>query len=145
MHLWFLIFMGHFAGMLLGLVIELIPKTAPSVMLKSLNTIKNWVFGIACVSIFSPWLVIMCYFFASVKNSADDVPDFVYAAFLGTLVLFCTFGLNSFLHNILGKYDFPTAEIVYITLSFVSKTFLAGDVWGGLRAGADNDDGTQRF
>ena len=66
-------------------------------------------------------------------------PDFVYAAFLGTFILFCTFALNSFLHNILGYYDFPTAEVVYIVLSFTSKTFLAADVFGGLQAGQDDD------
>ena len=85
-------------------------------------------------------LLLHSYFFVSVKNSPDGVPNFVYAAFLGTLFLFITFGLNSFLHNILGYYDFATAEIIYISLSFTAKTFLAADVFGGLNAGANAVD-----
>jgi hypothetical protein len=145
-HLWFLIFVMHAIGMFLGQVIELIPKTEidPSsniVVPMSFSSLKKWIYTLSAISIFTPWLVMFCYFFTSVSNSADGVPDFVYVAFLGTFVLFATFGVNSLCHNILGYYDFPTAEIVYIVLSFTAKTFLAGDVFGGLRAGEDNDDG----
>lgn len=154
-HLWFLIFMMHAVGMFLGFAIEIVPKTdrkttsdgdiemVPGSLPISYNSIRKLLFGVASVSIFTPWLVICCYFFYAVTKSADNVPDFVYAAFLGTLLLFITFGVNSFLHNILGYYDFPTAEIVYIILSFTSKTFLAADVFGGLKAGEDNDDQPQ--
>jgi hypothetical protein len=146
-HLWFLVFCMHAVGMLLGLVIELLPKSDNLVVSQdgtyqlpaSFATLRKLCYGISATSIFTPWLVIMCYFFYNVEHSDDKVPDFVYAAFLGTFLLFCTFGVNSFLHNILSYYDFPTAEVVYIVLSFTSKTFLAADVFGGLKAG-DNDD-----
>ena len=86
--------------------------------------------------IFTPWLVICCYFFQAASIS-DDFPSFVYAAFLGTLVLFVCFGVNSYLHTIQRAYPFFTAEIVYICLSFTAKTFLAADVFGGLNAASD--------
>lgn len=132
-HLWMLIFFMHAIGMLLGQVIELLKRPEDAFL-------RKFVFGLASASIFIPWIVIMMYFFTSVTSSADSVPDFVYAAFLGTFILYITFGANNFAHNILGYYDFPTAEIVYIVLSFTSKTFLAGDVFGGLRAGEDDDE-----
>lgn len=86
------------------------------------------------MSVFVPWLVMLCYFFKNASNSSSDVPGFVYVAFLGTLILFIAFGVNSYLHNILKWYNFETAEIVYISLSFTAKTILAADVLGGLRA-----------
>lgn len=131
-HLWLLIFVMHGIGMFFGLIMELLPKEEiselPNVSFARLRSLSFW---LGSVSIFTPWLVIGCYFFRAV---GDDTPDFVYAAFLGTFVLFLTFGANSYLHNVLGMYQFPTAEIVYISLSFTAKTFLAADVFGGLNA-----------
>jgi hypothetical protein len=130
-HLWLLIFVMHAVGMGLGLVMELLPKGDVTSWPVPMQSIRSVCFWIGSVSIFTPWLVIACYFFRAV---GEDTPDFVYAAFLGTLVLFCTFGGNSYAHNVLGKYSFAHAEIVYILLSFTSKTFLAADAFGGLRA-----------
>mmetsp|Transcript_30745 Transcript_30745/g.51440 ORF Transcript_30745/g.51440 Transcript_30745/m.51440 type:complete len:142 (+) Transcript_30745:1-426(+) len=140
----------HAVGMGFGQLIELIPKEevassaysssssvstmSPNVYVK-FQTIRSLGWWLGAVSIFTPWLVIAYYFFRAVSS---DVPDFVYAAFLGTLVLYITFGVNSYLHNVLGWYSFGTAEIVYIALSFTSKTFLAADVFGGLNASSNN-------
>lgn len=77
------------------------------------------------------------FFIIAVKANANDVPAFVYAAFIVTLVLFMTFGLNALMHNVWGRYDFATAEFVYVMLSFTAKTFLAADVFGGLRAASN--------
>lgn len=99
-----------------------------------LQRLRSLAYWVGAVSIFTPWLVLACYFFRAVDS---DVPDFVYAAFLLTWVFYCCFGVNSYLHNILGWYKFSTAEIVYISLSFTAKTFLAADVFGGLRAADD--------
>lgn len=145
-HIWFLIFFGHFVGIFLGLLIEIMPSDeydinqAPVVATKiqqtrglSFLSIKKVLFFLSSVSIFVPWMVMICYFLVSIKNG-DGVPSFVYAAFFGTLLLFATFAINCYLNKILGKYDFATAEIVYISLSFTAKTFLAADVFGGLRA-----------
>ena len=138
-HLWLSIFIMHGVGMLLGIIIEILPKKEDITdsFKKRFQTIREVAYWLAFVSIFTPWLVMCCYFFREIDNS---VPKFVYAAFLGTLVLFLVFGLNSYLHNILNLYNFATAEIIYISLSFTAKTFLAADVFGGLNASGNNDD-----
>jgi hypothetical protein len=60
----------HGIGMMLGQVLELLPslvghKTEPDQQNigVSLQAMKNLVFGLGCVSIFTPWLVMLCYFF----------------------------------------------------------------------------------
>lgn len=136
-HLIMMLCTGTALGMILGLCCELLPREDnPNDNIK-ISTIRNIIYCTAAASIFIPWLVIMCYFFQSAKRSPP--PDFVYAAFLGTLLLFICFGINSYLNRIAKKYDFETAEIVYVCLSFTAKTFLAADVFGGLRAAADDD------
>ena len=88
------------------------------------------------VSLCHGWLLCATSF----KGASESAPpDFVYAAFLGTLLLFILFGVNSYLNRIAKKYDFETAEIVYVVLSFTAKTFLAADVFGGLNAASDDD------
>jgi hypothetical protein len=148
-HLWLLIFFMHAIGMILGLIIEILPKKdaiydnksetveQPTTLTIKISLIRNIIYALSSVSIFTPWLVICCYFFRNVTANGANVPDFVYVAFLGTLILFITFAVNSFLHNILGYYNFATAEIVYISLSFTAKTFLAADVFGGLAASSN--------
>lgn len=138
-HLWLMIFIMHSVGMLLGIIIEILPKTedVSDSFKKRFQTIREIAYWLAFVSIFTPWLIMCCYFFRAID---DSVPKFVYAAFLGTLVLFLTFGINSYLHNILNLYSFTTAEIIYICLSFTAKTFLAADVFGGLNASSSTDD-----
>jgi hypothetical protein len=139
-HLWFLILFMHFVGMFIGFILELLPRTevAPSYPIKmsTLRSITYWL-GTFCFII--PWMVIFCYFFTAVSRDGADVPDFVYAAFLGTFVLFGTFGINSYLCHVHKLYDFHTAEMTYIILSFTAKTFLAADVFGGLNAQTDDD------
>jgi hypothetical protein len=44
---------------------------------------------------------------------------------------------NSLCCNVLGLYEFHKAEYIYIMLSFTAKTFLAADVFGGLKAAED--------
>jgi hypothetical protein len=138
-HLWLLIFTGHAVGMGFGQLIELLPKeehteqSGPHHHIR-FQTLRHLGWWLGSLSIFTPWLVLACYFFRAISA---DVPDFVYAAFLGTFVLFCTFGLNAYLHNVLGLYDFATAEYIYIILSFTAKTFLAADVFGGLNASSN--------
>merc|ERR1711871_396116 len=166
-HLVFLIFFMHAIGMILGLVIELIPvdkyyslttedsstgevipasSTQSSEDMKTLNDrlmlVRKMVMGIGWVTVFTPWLVMLCYFSANAKRLSDendDLPNFVYAAFLGTLLLFVLFGVNSYCCSILKMYSFPQAEMIYIILSFTAKTFLAADVFGGLNS-SDNHD-----
>lgn len=136
-HLIMMLCVGTCLGMLMGLVVEFLPREDNKDDMIASSFIRNFIYTIACFSIFVPWLVIICYFFQGAAQSAP--PDFVYAAFLGTLLLFILFGINSYLNRIAKRYDFETAEIIYIVLSFTAKTFLAADVFGGLRAAADDD------
>jgi hypothetical protein len=136
-HLWFLIFFMTAVGIGCGQIVELLPRQEQVGALVSFQRIRELAFGLGSVSIFVPWLVLGCYFFRAVS---PDVPEFVYVAFLGTFVMFVTFGVNSFLNQILGMYDFATAEVVYVALSFTAKAMLAGDVCGGFIA-SEGDDG----
>jgi hypothetical protein len=135
----------HGIGMLLGYVIEIIPHPGmdgydqESKLVPTYSHLRKVAYALSSASIFAPWLVIFCYFFAAATGKDADIPDFVYAAFLGTFVLFLTFAANSYFCHILNKYDFATAEMIYIILSFTAKTFLAADVFGGLSASTDDD------
>lgn len=142
-HLWYMITFMNSLGMLTGQLAEMLPRpvgtkeaqnNAPGAVsteyARTLRMVLYIVFFVGVMLVFIPWGVLLCYF----TQPPIEFPDFVWAAMLITLVLFAAFGTNSFLHNVLGLYDFPTAEIVYISLSFTAKTFLAGDVFGGLNA-----------
>lgn len=135
----------HSVGMFLGYIIEIIPHPGmdgydnQSKLNTLYSNIRLLIYIISSISIFTPWLVIFCYFFHATTTGGGDVPDFVYAAFLGTFILFLTFGTNSYLCHIQNKYSFVTAEMIYIILSFTAKTFLAADVFGGLNASTDDD------
>ena len=136
-HLWLLIFFMTAVGIGCGQIVEILPrKDDPSLSPVSFKRVRELAYALGTVSIFMPWLVICCYIFRAIS---EDTPDFVYVAFLGTLVLFIAFGVNSFLNQILRWYDFPTAEIVYIALSFTAKAMLAGDVCGGFKASEFDD------
>jgi hypothetical protein len=138
-HIWFLIFVMTAIGMLMGLLLEQLPKVGDkidTICHTKVTSMKKIIFTLSACSIFIPWLVICCYFF----NDSEKIPSFVYVAFLGTLVMFILFGVNSYNHNILGKYNFYRAECVYVILSFTAKTFLACDVFGGLAAAGGNQD-----
>ena len=140
-HLWFLIFISTSVGMLCGWVLELLPlpnseKERMWPMPISCSVIRLLVYVIGCITVFTPWLVLCCYFFNAATNSSS-MPDFVYAAFLLTLFFFTTFGANSLFTHIYGYQTFARAEMIYIILSFTSKTFLAADVFGGLAAADD--------
>lgn len=128
---------GTWLGMLLGLVVELLPREDDPKHFFKMSTIKQIIWWLSAASIFIPWLVIFCYFFQSANRSPP--PDFVYGAFLGTWVMFLTFGANSYCNKMLGWYDFERSEMIYIVLSFTAKTFLAADVFGGLAAASSDD------
>lgn len=140
-HIWFLIFISTSLGMFCGWTLELLPlpnsaKEAAWPMPISCKVVRKVVYSIGFIAVFAPWLVLCCYFFQAATNS-DSIPDFVYAAFLLTLFFFATFGANSFCTHIYPYQTFIRAEMVYIILSFTSKTFLAADVYGGLAAADD--------
>lgn len=164
-HLICLIFFMHAIGVMLGLVNELLPvdkyfsltnqdssievahtSWKKSSEMEALNDrlmlLRKLVMGLGWVTIFTPWLVMISYFTAAAKrmdDENDEFPGFVYAAFLGTLILFVCFGVNSYCCTILKMYSYSQAEIIYIVLSLTAKTFLAADVFGGLSSSSTSN------
>ena len=128
--LWVLLGSSNCIGMLMGQILEMLSSPRyKDVMEKSL---VKYVFSLASAMVFVPWIVPMYYFFHGLATTDANVPSFVYIALLGIFVCFSSFGVNSFCYHILEKYDFHTTEYIYVLLSFVAKTILAVDVYGGL-------------
>ena len=87
-HIWFCVFFMTGVGMLTGLVLEMLPQpntaaeaawNATAGAFKA-GTIRVVTFIIGSLSIFLPWLILMCYFFRSASQPDSEMPDFVYAA-----------------------------------------------------------------
>lgn len=128
--LWVLLGSSNCIGMLMGQILEMLSSPRyKNIMEKSLI---KYVFSLASAMVFVPWVVPMYYFFHGLATTDANVPSFVYIALLGIFVCFSSFGVNSFCYHILEKYDFHTTEYIYVILSFVAKTILAIDVYGGL-------------
>merc|ERR1719213_326191 len=96
-HLIMMLCVGTCLGILMGLAVELLPREDNKDDMIASSSIRNYIYTIAAFSIFVPWLVIICYFFQAASQNAP--PDFVYAAFLGTLLLFILFAVNSYLNR----------------------------------------------
>jgi len=144
-HMWLVIFLANGVGMLCGQLLEMLSSPKNANPLNNNNQcIITYLFWLASFLIFTPWLVPMCYFFRGAKLLADsptedNIPSFLYIAVLGTLICFLTFGINSFFYHVLRKYDFHSAEYIYVLLSFTAKFLLATDVFGGISASGEED------
>jgi hypothetical protein len=95
----------------------------------------NWSpFVLGCISGGFPWIVLFAYFAGAVANSANSVPNFVYAIFVVYLILFMSFAVNQVLqYKGVGKWrDYLFGERAYIILSLIAKTILVWLVFGGL-------------
>eukprot|EP00127_Corallochytrium_limacisporum_P001528 Clim_evm7s64 gene=Clim_evmTU7s64 len=140
-HTQFLIGAGQAICMLLGLVVEYLPfrgtgantGTAPAlyVSIRKQGIVLFWV---AAFSSGLAWLVIACYFLED-----TGVPDFVYAVFIGTAIAFFAFPINFWLYTFRESYNFYRAEVVYIFLSYIAKTYLVVSVFGGIKASEPDD------
>lgn len=110
---------------ILGIAIEAMPKDPET--RRGVPLFLYWVASIALIASILPQL---CYFFSNVEN----IPGFVYAAYLLTFVCYLGFALNFYFYYFLDWYDFSRSEVIYVILSFTAKTFLAWDVFGGFKA-----------
>jgi hypothetical protein len=135
-HMWVLLGSSNCIGMLMGQLLEML--SAP--LYKDLidKKIIYYIFSLASGMVFIPWMIPMCYFFYGVSTTSDDIPSFVYIALFGVFVCFSSFAVNSYCYHCLEKYDFYTTEYIYVILSFVAKTILALDVYGGLASIKNN-------
>lgn len=140
-HMWILIGSSNCIGMLMGQLLEIL--SSPKYKNVVEKSIVKYVFLLACAMVFIPWIIPFWFFFHGVYMSHEydnqtDIPFFVYIALLGTFVCFSSFSVNSFSYHLLEKYDFHTAEYIYVILSFIAKTILAVDVYGGLASIKNN-------
>jgi hypothetical protein len=89
-----------------------------------------YLFG--CVAGIVPWVVIGLYLFGA-GDADNSPPDFVYWIFFSIFLFFNSFAANMVLqYKKIGPWkDYAFGEKVYIILSFVAKTALAWQVFGG--------------
>ena len=71
----------------------------------------------------APWIVVLQYFY----GGGGDFPRFVYAILVGYMSFAVTFPVNMTLqYSRIGRWrEYRFGELVYITLSLLSKSFLA--------------------
>lgn len=92
----------------------------------------NWTaFIFGCIAGIGPWIAIALYLAS--PGSADNPPTFVYWIFFSIFIFFNIFALNQVLqYKKVGKWqDYLYGERAYIILSFVAKSLLAWQVFGG--------------
>ena len=105
-----------------------------NVYTRKLNEKVRWTaYYLGVVAGAVPWIVITAYFI-NTSVAGGEIPDFVYWIYVIELIFFNTFAINMILqYKGVGKWkDYLYGERVYIVLSFVSKTFLAWLVFGGV-------------
>ncbi len=111
---------------LLGLVMEVHNQTTKK---------TNWLsFNLGCLAGIVPWLIVGIYFIGTAAESgADAIPAFVYWIYVSIFIFFNAFAVNMVLqYKKIGKWkDYLYGEKSYIILSFVAKTLLAWQVFGG--------------
>lgn len=125
----FMIFISNALMNMFGLMMEL-----QNVYTRKLNEKVRWTaYYLGVVAGAVPWIVITAYFI-NTSVAGGEIPDFVYWIYVIELIFFNTFAINMILqYKGVGKWkDYLYGERVYIVLSFVSKTFLAWLVFGGV-------------
>ena len=85
-------------------------------------------FLVRCISGGVPWVVLFAYFVAAILSTGVEPPALVYSIFFIYFAVFNVFALNMVLqYKGVGRWrDYLYGERVYIILSFVAKTALAG-------------------
>jgi hypothetical protein len=112
------------AGSLMGLLMEFRNENMRRV------DWSNYMIGVGCSLV--PWLVIFIYIL-SAHVYGSGVPAFVYWIFGSLMILFSSFAFNMYLqYKQLGRWStYILGERAYIILSFIAKTALAWQVFGG--------------
>lgn len=111
---------------LLGLVMEVHNQTTKK---------TNWLsYNLGCLAGIIPWIIVAIYFIGTASESgANAIPTFVYWIYVSIFVFFNAFAINMVLqYKKIGKWkDYLYGETAYIMLSFVAKSLLAWQVFGG--------------
>lgn len=109
---------------LMGLVMEIHNQTTKK---------TNWLsYYIGCFAGIIPWIVIAFYMWLGAYKGSP-APTFVYWIFVSIFVFFSCFAVNMILqYKKIGRWkNYLYGERVYIILSFVAKSLLAWQVFGG--------------
>ena len=88
-------------------------------------------FWFGCIAGIIPWISMFWLLFS--PGSSADAPGFVYGIVFSLFLLFNCFALVQWLqYKEIGKWkDYLAGEKTYITLSFVAKSLLAWQIFGG--------------
>jgi hypothetical protein len=112
---------------LMGLMMEVHNQTTKK---------TNWLsYNIGVIAGIVPWAVVAIYFIGSAVSGggADTIPAFVYWIYVSIFLFFNSFAINMILqYREVGKWkDYLYGERAYIILSFVAKSALAWQIFGG--------------
>ena len=88
-------------------------------------------FWFGCIAGAFPWIAMIYLLFS--PGSTENAPGFVYGIVFSLFALFNCFALVQWLqYKQIGKWsDYLAGEKTYITLSFVAKSLLAWQIFGG--------------
>lgn len=90
-------------------------------------------FIMGCMTGIVPWIIILIGCFQPGKTTTAEIPGFVIVIIATIFIAFNTFAVNQVLqYRKIGKWaDYLFGERVYITLSFIAKSWLAQQVFSG--------------
>lgn len=91
-------------------------------------------FWFGCIAGVVPWIAMFYLLFS--PGSTAEPPGFVYGVVISLFLFFNSFALVQWLqYKQIGKFaDYLVGERTYITLSFIAKTALAWQLFGGVLA-----------
>jgi len=99
---------------------------------------KQWLpFIFGCIAGIIPWIIFTVQLISPMSTSNVHAPGFVYGIVVSLFVLFNCFAIVQFLqYRAKGKWaNYLHGEKAYIILSFVAKSILAWQIFGGTLAG----------
>jgi hypothetical protein len=93
-------------------------------------------FWFGCIAGIIPWIAMFWLLVSPGSSSDATAPAFVYGIVISLFLLFNCFAIVQWLqYKQIGKWaDYLAGEKTYITLSFVAKSLLAWQIFGGTLA-----------
>ena len=91
-------------------------------------------FGFGCIAGIVPWIAMFWLLFS--PGGTGEAPGFVYGVVFSLFIFFNSFALVQWLqYKKIGRFaDYLVGERTYITLSFIAKSALAWQIFGGVLA-----------
>ncbi len=94
----------------------------------------NWLtFILGSIAGIVPWIVFGIYVYAAGEYGGGNIPNFVYWIYVSIFLFFNSFAVNMYLqYKKIGPWkNYLFGEKAYVVLSFVAKSLLAWQVFGG--------------